>query len=503
MNIMMLLEMASSGFGDRVAIGTGDDALTYQELFDNAGRAATRFAESGVDHVGLIDISSPALPVVLFGAGWAGVPYVPMNYRLDTGTLLGLAERISPATAVCHPDQVALADGIDGISAETRTDFVAGLADAEPYHEAWGMDGEDIAVLLFTSGTTGEPKAAVLRHKHLVSYILGSVEFMGAGEDEAILVSVPPYHVAGLASLLSSIFAGRRIVQLPQFDADAWIDLAIAEQVTNAMVVPTMLSRVVDRLDERRLSIPSLRALSYGGGKMPLPIIERALELLPGTNFVNAYGLTETSSTLALLGPDDHRTALASDDPEVRARLGSVGRPLPSVEISIRDDRGNEVPAGGHGEVWARGEQISGEYVGKGSRLTADGWFPTNDGGWIDAEGYVFVTGRMDDVIIRGGENISPGEIEDVITSHPAVMDAAAIGVADQQWGEVIAVVAVPDHGATVEADVLIDLVRSQLRGSKVPEHVVFRDELPYNETGKLLRRVLRDEYAHLGDGSS
>ncbi|MGI9602597.1 MAG: class I adenylate-forming enzyme family protein [Acidimicrobiales bacterium] len=502
MNIMMLLEMASSGFGDRTAIGTGDDTLTYQELYDSAGRAAATFSAAGVDQVGLIDISSPALPVVLFGAGWAGLPFVPMNYRLDAETLTGLAGRITPATTICHPDQVALADSIDGITAHERAAFIDGLGATDLHDSEWGMDGDDIAVLLFTSGTTGDPKAAVLRHKHLVSYILGSVEFMGAGEDEAILVSVPPYHVAGMASLLSSIFAGRRIVQLAQFDADDWIDLAIAENVTNAMVVPTMLSRIVDRLDERGLSIPSLRAMSYGGGKMPLPIIERALELLPGTNFVNAYGLTETSSTLALLGPDDHREALASTDPDVRARLASVGRPLPSVEISIRDDDGAEVPAGTQGEVWVRGEQVSGEYVGKGSRLNADGWFPTNDGGWLDADGYLFVTGRIDDVIIRGGENISPGEIEDVITSHPAVMDAAAVGIADQQWGEVIGIVAVPDHGATVEPDELIDMVRSQLRGSKVPDHVVFRDELPYNETGKLLRRVLRDELAHLGDGS-
>ncbi len=502
MNIMMLLEMASSGFGDRVAIGTGDDALTYQELFDKAGQAATRFATADIAHVGLIDVSSPTLPVVLFGAGWAGLPFVPINYRLDVETLTTLAARVAPARAVCHPDFVDLVSSVDGISTEDRGSFLRGLDGLKPHHEAWGMDGEDIAVLLFTSGTTGDPKAAVLRHKHLVSYILGSVEFMGAGEDEAILVSVPPYHVAGLASLLSSVFAGRRIVQLPQFDADEWIDLAIAESVTNAMVVPTMLSRIVDRLDERHLTIPSLRAMSYGGGKMPLPIIERALELLPGTNFVNAYGLTETSSTLSLLGPDDHRAALASDDPDVRARLASVGRPLPSVEISIRDENGAPVPAGTPGEVWVRGEQVSGEYVGKGSRVDAEGWFPTNDGGHLDDAGYLFVSGRIDDVIIRGGENISPGEIEDVITSHPAVMDAAAIGVADQQWGEVIAVVAVPDHGASVEPDELIELVRSQLRGSKVPEHVVFRAELPYNETGKLLRRVLRDELAHLGDGS-
>ena len=157
------------------------------------------------------------------------------------------------------------------------------------------MDPDDLAVLLFTSGTTGSQKSAVLRHKHLVSYILGSVEFMGAGEDEATLVSVPPYHIAGVAAMLSSIYAGRRIVQLPRFDADAWIDTVEAEGVTHAMVVPTMLTRIVDALDARGGEpLLGVQALSYGGGKMPRPVIERALELFPITNFVNAYGLTET-----------------------------------------------------------------------------------------------------------------------------------------------------------------------------------------------------------------
>jgi acyl-CoA synthetase (AMP-forming)/AMP-acid ligase II len=231
---------------------------------------------------------------------------------------------------------------------------------------------------------------------------------------------------------------------------------------------------------------------------MPLPVIRRALDLFPITNFVNAYGLTETSSTIALLGPDDHRVAQYSDNPAEQQRLASVGKVLPGVEISIRDDDGNELATGEVGEIFVSGEQVSGEYLEKGS-LLVDGWFPTRDGGFIDADGYVFVQGRNDDVIIRGGENMSPGEIEDVVLSLDGVRDVAAIGVPCAEWGEKVVLVLVGADGSPSEAEIQ-EVVRSRLRSSRVPAHVEYIDELPYNETGKLLRRVLRTDFAHLGD---
>jgi len=493
----MLLDMAASGFGDRTAIGSIDSGLTYADLLDRAARAGRSFEDAGTENVSLLDISSPALPVALFGAAYAGQPFVPLNYRLAADDLTALAERTSPASLVAGEDYAARVDHVDGIQITMRDAFLETAASGEALDAgAWPQDPDDIAVLLYTSGTTGVPKAAVLRHKNLTGYILSSVEFMGAGEDEATLVSVPPYHIAGLAAILSSVYAGRRIVQLPNFDADDWIDMVIAEGITHAMVVPTMLARIVERLDARGLEVPTLRAMSYGGGRMPFPVIDQAMNLMPGVAFVNAYGLTETSSTISLLGPDDHWIAHASDDPAFRRRLGSVGRPLPAIEVTIRDEEGNEVPPGTAGEVWVRGEQVAGEYVQQGSRLTPDGWFPTNDGGELDEDGYLYVTGRLDDVIVRGGENISPGEIEDVLLSHPGISDAAVIGVPSVQWGETIAAVVVGDVGA----DELKALVTDRLRGSRSPDYVLYRDELPYNDTGKLLRRVLRSEMADLGD---
>jgi acyl-CoA synthetase (AMP-forming)/AMP-acid ligase II len=497
MNLMMLLEMAAQGFGDRVAVQNGADALTYAELFRAAGGAAAEAKDSGADHLALLDVSSLAVPVSLFASAWAGLPFVPLNYRLTGDELDALVQRITPACLVTDAERAPGLAGREGIRVVPREAFLQRASEGEPSGSEWSMDPEGIAILLFTSGTTGAPKAAVLRHKHLLSYILGSVEFGAAAEEDAVLVTVPPYHVAGMAAILSSVYAGRRIVQLSNFSAEAWLDLARSERVTNAFVVPTMLARIVDALaGKERADLPQLRALSYGGGKMPLPVIEKAMQLFPDTDFTNAYGLTETSSTIALLGPEDHRLAAGADAPALRRRLVSVGRPLPSVEVEIRDEDGKPVPSGTRGEIYARGEQVSGEYLGRGSQLEGDGWFPTRDGGWIDEEGYLFVEGRIDDIIVRGGENMSPGEIEDVLLEHAAVADVAVVGIPDEQWGEAVAAAVVLHEGHSASEADLQDWVKSRLRSSRTPERIAFRAELPYNETGKLLRRQVRAELA-------
>ena len=260
------------------------------------------------------------------------------------------------------------------------------------------------------------------------------------------------------------------------------------------MLVPTMLDRVLDAATTLGSGLPSLRALSYGGGRMPEPVIARAMTTLPHVGFVNAYGLTETSSTIALLSADDHRISFAATDPAIRRRLHSVGKPLPGIEIEIRStDCKTSLPAGESGEVYVRGAQVSGEYLGR--KITDDeGWFATNDGGSMDADGYLFIEGRLDDVIVRGGENISPGEIEDCLRAHPAVADCAVIGLPCAQWGEKVAAVVV-GRGDESEA-ALSAHVRAKLRSTKTPETWFFTAELPYSETGKLLRRELKKRYS-------
>jgi acyl-CoA synthetase (AMP-forming)/AMP-acid ligase II len=259
------------------------------------------------------------------------------------------------------------------------------------------------------------------------------------------------------------------------------------------MVVPTMLQRIVEVLEREGETLPALRHLSYGGGRMPVPVIERALHLFPQVEFINAYGLTETSSTVSVLAAEDHRQAMVSDDPAIRRRLASVGRPLPTVDLEIRDSYGAAVPAGESGEVWVRGEQVAGEYLGRDDGLE-DGWFPTRDSGFLDEAGYLYLEGRLDDVIVRGAENIPPGPIEDVLRAHPGVVDACVVGVPDVQWGEkVVAAVVLAEESTPTEQE-LQAWVRSKLRSSKTPARVVVRTDLPYNDTGKLLRRVIKAE---------
>ncbi len=495
MHLAMLLDMAADGMADRIALGPRADGLTFAELARRGRRLAAALARRPGERIGLIDLNSPAVPLTLFAAAITGRPFVPINYRLADPQLRAIVARTAPATIIVGDGVADRIGPIDGIEFLPRAQALALAEDpAGELAEGWAGDAEDIAVLLFTSGTTGEPKAAVLRHSNLAEYIISTVEYAGSAEDEAAIVSVPPYHIAGISAVLSSAYSGRRVVQLEAFEPRAWVDAVRAEMITHAMVVPTMLGRILDVVEADGGGLPSLRSLSYGGGPMPLPVIERAVEALPEVGFVNAYGLTETSSTIAILGPDDHQAAFASDEPAARARLASVGRPLPSLEVSIRDVVGVPVPTGEHGEIWVRGSQVSGEYLGRATTLDRDGWFPTRDEGHLDAEGYLFVHGRLDDVIVRGGENLSPGEIEAALLEHPAVLEAAVVGIPDKEWGEGVAA-AVVTSGAVTEQELQAH-VRARLRSSRTPDRIQFRTELPFNESGKLLRRVLRTELA-------
>lgn len=497
MNIGVLLEMAADGLGDRVLVGSADGGHSGADVLQQSRAVAALLADRGAERLGLVGQNGDDVPALLFGSALAGCAYVPVSYRVADDRLRSMLGRLAPALVVVDdeiPGRVGDVPGVELITRDALADVLRDVpgGDGSPAATA---SADDAAVWLFTSGTTGDPKAAVLRHHHLSSYVLASVDYLGAAPDEAALVSVPPYHVAGVAAVLSGVYRGRRSVFLPSFDPEAWVGTARHERITHAMVVPTMLARILEVLGRDGGGLPDLQHLSYGGGRMPRPVIEAALAMLPNVAFVNAYGLTETSSTIAVLDSDEHREAFRSSDPDVAARLGSVGRPLPGVEVSIRDTAGNEVAPGDWGEVWVRGEQVAGEYVGQGSRMV-DGWFPTRDGGRIDHAGYLYLEGRLDDVIVRGGENISPGEIEEVLIAHPAVAEAAVVGLPDVEWGERVVAAVARRPGVQVDAEELQAWVRDRLRSTRTPEHIEVRDDLPYNETGKLLRRVVREELA-------
>jgi acyl-CoA synthetase (AMP-forming)/AMP-acid ligase II len=488
-DLLTVLDMVVAGSGDRVLIGGRVDGLTARDIRDRAIVGGQLVRDAGAEILIYLGSNSAAFPIALFSATIAHVPFLPVNYRLGNDQLREILGRYQSGVLVADDPQRA-ARFAPHLKIKTAADILDSAASGGPDPTPPARDS--IAVLLMTSGTTATPKSAVLRHSHLTSYVIGATEFLSASVDDAAIVSVPPYHIAAVANLLSNLYAGRRIVYLDQFSPEEWLRLVDTEHITNAMVVPTMLARIVSHLEQTRASAPSsLRSLSYGGAKVGVEVISRALQLFPETGFVNAYGLTETSSSVAVLGPVDHRLAAESDDPAVRARLGSAGRALPEVAIEVRDPDGAVCPPGVEGEILVKGAQISGEYLEAAPRPGGDGWFHTRDAGYLDDNGYLFVRGRIDDTIIRGGENIAPATIEETVDTHPDVKDCAVAGVPDSEWGQLIAAFVVIKSGHSCTAEDVRDFVRRRLRRSMTPDIVVFVDELPTTPTGKVLRRDL------------
>ena len=494
MSISLLLEMAQGSalaIGADAAVVAGELRWSVEDLNTLADGGSGVIAASGAAHVAYVGAGGPMLPLLLFASARAAVPVTPLNYRLSADGLRTLIARL-PEPLVIADDQYLDAVAGAGRRVISTAQFLTEARTAAP--ACAFADPDAVAVVLFTSGTTSAPKAVELSHNNVASYIMGTVEFDSAQPGDAALICVPPYHIAGVSAALSNLYAGRKMVYLSAFDADEWVRLVDTEGVTSATVVPTMLDRIVGALENSSTTLPTLRTLAYGGSKVALPLVRRALRLLPHVGFVNAYGLTETSSTIAVLGPEDHRDAFGSDDPLVARRLGSVGRPVPSVEVQIRADDGTVLGPDEPGELYVRGEQVSGRYTGIGSVLDAEGWFPTRDIAYLDADGYLFIGGRSDDTIIRGGENIAPAEIEDVLVEHPQVRDCAVVGAEDAQWGQSIVAVVVPAPGPAPDVEDLRAFVRAHLRGSRTPDRVVFRSELPTNATGKVLRRELVEQ---------
>ena len=494
MNLATVLEMAAGGYGERGAIAVEGGELSYAELLARvqarAGLLRGHADAVGAGHVAHIGLSGVAYLEHLLAAAWAGLPFVPLNYRARPEGLAPLLDPFRPALIAHDPQYLEQAGAI--AQSSDRLLETSAPPDAPPLAQ-YQMDGDALAIVLHTSGTTSRPKAVLLRHRHLCSYIFGTVEFGSAAPGETALVCVPPYHIAGIMGVLTPLYAGRRLAFLPQFNPEAWLRTAVDHDVTHAFVVPTMLGRILDVLAERPELRPStLRHIAYGGGPIHRAVVERALDLLPEVDFVNAYGLTETSSTVALLAPEDHRAAAGSDDPLIRARLGSVGRPLPGVEIRIIGEDGGPLPPGEVGVITIAGAQVSAHY--HGLQAPPDR-FATGDLGYLDEGGYLFIAGRSDDVIIRGGENISPGEIEDVLARHPAIAAAAVVGVPDEDWGQRVVAFLELRGGERPTDEQLVGFARRSLAGFKVPSAFVPVGELPRTDTGKVLRTRLRDAY--------
>jgi acyl-CoA synthetase (AMP-forming)/AMP-acid ligase II len=318
------------------------------------------------------------------------------------------------------------------------------------------------------------------------------------------LLSVPIFHVAGVTPIMSSVWGGRTLAILPQFDPELWLKTVQAEKVTHSFVVPTMLKRIMDHPDFARYDLSSLKLITYGAAPMPYEVVSKAVDAF-SCGLMNAYGQTESTSTMTFLGPEDHAIPKeAGPEREKRLhRLRSVGRGMDDIVIAIMDEHGKTLEAGSEGEICVMGPRVMAEYHKQAEATAAaiqDGWLHTGDVGYLDEDGYLFITGRKKDLIIRGGENISTAEIEDTLDQHPKVDESAVIGVPDAEWGEVIKAVIVPHAGAAPEPAELQAYVKEKLASYKVPAYFAFVEELPRNPMGKVLKTELRKLHGVPGD---
>lgn len=524
MNTTEFLTIASAIVPERTALIFEGRQFSFADLQQRVNRLAGSLSQQGIgpgDRVATMQVNSHQSIEIYFAAAQLDAVYVPLNFRARAQELEQMLSIAQPSIVFAGERYLpllrdSLASGslpsrrivsLDGPTAEGGQDYEEVLRSGpeEQMHFPEAGD-EDTTVIMFTAGTTGLPKGVMLTHDSFSSYLLSNVSPADPDLAETNLLTVPFYHIAGLQAALAAVYGGRTVVVMRQFESLEWLTLAQQHRANRAMLVPTMLKRLMDhpRFDEFDLS--SLDVITYGAAPMPLPVIRQAIEKFPNARFINAFGQTETASTITMLPPEDH---VLEGEPEVVARrlkrLTSIGLPLEDVEVLIVSEDGRPVATGEVGEIVARGPRMMKGYwrqdAATGDTLRS-GWVYTGDLAYQDEDGYIYLAGRARDFIKRGGEMISPEEVEQVLLSHPQVDDAAVIGIPDLEWGEAVTAVVVRRPTAAVQAGpetdleaALIEHCHQRLASFKRPTSVVFVDELPRNAMGKVLKRDLRDQF--------
>ena len=514
MNTTEFLSIATAIVPDREAIVFEGQRLTFEALHDRVNRLANALSGLGVgpgDRVATLQVNSNQQVETCFAAAKLDAVYVPLNFRARAAELTYMLND-SGATVLLAGSRYAdhirsFASDLDSVESFVALDSrVVGwlfyddiLSDASVEERFPQGDGDDLTVILFTAGTTGEPKGVMLGHESFSSYVLANVTPADPEEAGRNILTVPLYHIAAVQAVMSAVYGGSTLVIQKQFEPVEWMQLVERERASRAMMVPTMLKMLMDNPEFGRYDLSSLDVITYGAAPMPLEVIRGAIEKFPGTRFINAFGQTETAATITMLPPDDHVLEGSAEEVEIKLRrLTSIGKPLEDVEVRIVDEEGTSVVAGDVGEIVASGTRLMKGYWRQETATAEtirDGWLYTGDLGYFDQDGYIYLAGRAKDFIKRGGEMVSPQEVEQVLHSHPAVDEAAVIGVPDVDWGErVRAVVVLKDGEGSTETEIS-EYCRERLASFKKPESVVFVDQLPRNAMGKVLKRVLREEH--------
>lgn len=486
---------------DVIALEEGGDRASFAELDRRTRQVIGLLAEFGVgkgDRVAWLGKNAKLYFELFYACGRIGVVMVPIGWRLaapevryileDTGAkLLFAGEGCEQAAARACEHVTAPPPILSAAEAQRR---VAAAAPADIVPAGPG----DAVLQLYTSGTTGNPKGAVLSNANLFALRLPSREegepWAQWDDDEAILVAMPCAHIGGTGLGIMAIAAGVRAIVQPEFTPEGVLG-AFEQGVTRMFIVPAALQMVIQHPRAASTDFSGVKYVLYGAAPIPLELLREAVRMIPAAGFLQCYGMTETTGTIAVLPPDDHDLA-------GNHRMRSAGRAVAGAEIRIVDEDGSELPRGQTGELIVKSpsNMLGYWHLDAATRASLkEGWMHTGDAAYMDEDGYVYIQDRMKDMIISGGENIYPAQVESAIYGHPAVAEVAVIGVPDATWGEAVKACVVAKPGAAVDADSIIEWTRERLAGFKVPRSIDVIPALPRNASGKILRRELRAPY--------
>lgn len=487
---------------DRVAMREDDDVLTFRELEKRTAQVASALIAKGLkkgDRVTWIGKNAKLYFTLFFGAARAGIVMAPIGWRLapaewayivnDTGAKIVFAGE-------GFDDTASLLDGLLDGTPEILTAAAAEQMINDAVVVPFEPSTVDEAVLqLYTSGTTGKPKGAVLSNRNLFGLRKSSAgleqPYTVWEDDEAVMVAMPCAHIGGTGLGIMALGAGLPGVVLAEFNPDGVFDAVEKYGVTRFFIVPAALQMLLMHPRCATVDFSRLKYILYGAAPIPLELLRQCMKMFDA-EFIQAYGMTETTGTISMLPPEDH-------DPEGNQRMRSAGKPLPGVEMRIVGANGEDVPLGEVGEVMTRSSNNMLGYWNlpdaTKSTMTSDGWIYTGDAGYMDADGYLYIHDRVKDLIISGGENIYPAEVESAIYGHPAVQEVAVIGIPDEKWGETVKAVVVAKPGCKVSEEDIIAWARERIAAFKAPRSVDVIEALPRNASGKILRKDLRAPY--------
>ncbi|MBY8821690.1 long-chain-fatty-acid--CoA ligase [Sphingomonas colocasiae] len=478
---------------------------SYASLDRRTNALADGLAKIGVgngDRVAFVGRNRVEHFELIFAVAKVGGISLGLNWRLAARELEAQLRDCTPVLIFAAAENLPLVEAAIApmeeppaiLSFEDAAGYPALVASGDPAPRAKVAAADDLCMICYTSGTTGEAKGVTFTHGSLWSIFPGAAAAWGFDRSSVSLVCMPTFHTAGACWGLLALSQGGHDVMVGDFDPDAIVALMAEARVTNSMFAPIMLEQVIAALEARpALSLPDLRKILYGAAPITEPVLARALATL-SCGLVQGYGLTEINGTITILGTEDHVLAGSG-----RARLRSAGRAVPWGQVRVVDPAtGGDLPSGVVGEVWGRSPGMMRGYWRRpaetAAAITPDGWLRTGDAGYLDEDGYLFLTDRIKDMIVTGGENVYPIEVEHVLAAHPSVDAVAVIGVPDAKWGETVKAVIQP-HGEAPEPETLIQWAREHLARYKCPTSIDFIAEMPRNASGKILKRSLREPY--------